>query len=594
MDAIRVGRDERSGGLEGVPEAYRPIPHGKRRDGHCTNPFSERLRRERGRDPRAPTGPARRAPGGGERLAAAGVDGRQHDRARLPAPRASASSVLTPTIGSPRACASARAVAIPIRRPVKLPGPTPTASRSSASQPTPAASSASSAAASSRAGVRRPHPRRGIVAHLEDRIVNQNARHRRRGRGIEPEHDHDDSTRRSPPACASATCRATGRSPSSASSPRRSGHSTNVIELRPEVGIEQPGILVVEPREPVQVEVRDARLVEVPDHERRARHRLGHPERPRRAAHERRLAGAELARDQHDVTGRERRGERRAGALGLLGRRGLATRLAGHAPAAPRPPPGRSARASRAAPRPSPCAGAAPPARVPPLRSARRPPVRPVQPVPPAWRVPGPAPEPAWASRPGTAAARRRTGRRTARRPRSAPPPLAGSSASSIARDREISTPTPHALEGRAHRRSASVRRPDEPARTRGGPTEARRRRPCAAGGVPERPRDRQGDRPRRRDDGREPRRRRLHGHLHAHPRHRRLRLAGRAAQPHRDPVRPGLRAAGRRRARGDARPARPRRRARRHARRAGAATSSSRWWASPSCPCSRASRSRT
>ncbi len=42
-----------------------------------------------------------------------------------------------------------------------------------------------------------------------------------------------------------------------------------------------------------------------------------------------------------------------------------------------------------------------------------------------------------------------------------------------------------------------------------------------------------EGDRPRRRDDGREPRRGRLHGHLHAHPRHGRLRLARRAAQPH-------------------------------------------------------------
>ena len=48
MDAILVGRDACSGRLEGVPEAYRPIPHCKRRDGHCTKPFSERLRRERG------------------------------------------------------------------------------------------------------------------------------------------------------------------------------------------------------------------------------------------------------------------------------------------------------------------------------------------------------------------------------------------------------------------------------------------------------------------------------------------------------------------------------------------------------------------
>ena len=64
-----------------------------------------------------------------------------------------------------------------------------------------------------------------------------------------------------------------------------------------------------------------------------------------------------------------------------------------------------------------------------------------------------------------------------------------------------------------------------------------------------------------------------------------RLRLARRAAQPDRDPLRPRLRAAGRRGARGDARAARPRRRARRARSSAGAATSCSRWWPSPSCP---------
>src|SRR5438093_879613 len=47
------------------------------------------------------------------------------------APAARASSVETPATGTPRASASPRAVASPIRTPVKLPGPTPTASPSS-------------------------------------------------------------------------------------------------------------------------------------------------------------------------------------------------------------------------------------------------------------------------------------------------------------------------------------------------------------------------------------------------------------------------------------------------------------------------------
>ena len=66
------------------------------------------------------------------------------------APRASASRLDTPASGSPRAWASARAVAIPWRRPVKPPGPTPTAIRSTSSQPAPARSSTSSTSASRR------------------------------------------------------------------------------------------------------------------------------------------------------------------------------------------------------------------------------------------------------------------------------------------------------------------------------------------------------------------------------------------------------------------------------------------------------------
>src|SRR5207248_1163024 len=57
--------------------------------------------------------------------------------------------------------------------------------------------------------------------------------------------------------------------------------------------------------EPEEIEVRDgdAALVAVPDRVRRARYRPLDAEAQARAAHERRLAGAELAGDRDDVAG---------------------------------------------------------------------------------------------------------------------------------------------------------------------------------------------------------------------------------------------------------------------------------------------------
>lgn len=157
MDAVLVGRDTRSSRLEGAPEAYRPVAHRQRRHRHCTNPFSERLRGERGggqhRLPGGPRGGERlpRLASSTARIGAASAAPPADASDREPAPRASASKVLTPVTGMFRACANPRAVAMPMRRPVKLPGPTPTASRVTSSQPTPAAASASSAAPSRRA-----------------------------------------------------------------------------------------------------------------------------------------------------------------------------------------------------------------------------------------------------------------------------------------------------------------------------------------------------------------------------------------------------------------------------------------------------------
>ena len=110
------------------------------------------------------------------------------------------------------------------------------------------------------------------------------------------------TSRASPPRCASRT-RAHDRSA-----------VTAVRDLRPlderhtvgrEVVGQQRRVLGAEVAEPVEVEVRDghAALVALADRERRAGDAPAHSERTAGAAHERRLAGAELPGDQHDVAG---------------------------------------------------------------------------------------------------------------------------------------------------------------------------------------------------------------------------------------------------------------------------------------------------
>ena len=85
--------------------------------------------------------------------------------------------------------------------------------------------------------------------------------------------------------------------------------------------LEKPRVLVGHPGEPVEVEVRDRpvdALVGVADDEGRAGHWPADAERAQGAAHERRLAGSELSRDQHDVAGPEPGGEVGSGPLGRV------------------------------------------------------------------------------------------------------------------------------------------------------------------------------------------------------------------------------------------------------------------------------------
>src|SRR5437588_735775 len=74
--------------------------------------------------------------------------------------------------------------------------------------------------------------------------------------------------------------------------------------VRPEVVVEQLRLFAVEARDPVEVDVRDrhVRPITLPDRERRAGHGHRDTKRAARAAHECRLARAELALHQDDVT----------------------------------------------------------------------------------------------------------------------------------------------------------------------------------------------------------------------------------------------------------------------------------------------------
>ncbi len=168
---------------------------------------------------------------------------------------------------------------------------------------------------------------RRIVARVDASTVGEAQRDRRRWRGgVEAEHDHrcpsppapgrsarpahseprgslTSMRRRSPPPWLSVTHR---RAPASAAC-SSSGHSTKAIRPGPEVVGEQRRILALEPRQPVEIEVRDRHpgcRVAVADAEGGAGDGVADAERARGAAHERGLARAELATHEHDVARR--------------------------------------------------------------------------------------------------------------------------------------------------------------------------------------------------------------------------------------------------------------------------------------------------
>ena len=260
---------------------------------------------------------------------AAGVDDGEARRTRLghPAiPASSADVVATPASGSPRACASARAVETPIRRPVNEPGPDPDRDRSirgpAAGRSDRLLDRAEQHRAVQRGGRRRPA---GRGLSTGSRAAGHRDRRVRRG-GVEAE-DH----RRHSTSTARADRRRRGRgAPQRRDRAKLARGELGPLDERDRVGrqvvVEQARVLAREAAEPVEVEVGDGNVarVAVPDREGRRGDRLAHAERPRGAADEGRLARAELAADEHDVAGLEPRGQLAGERLGGLGPVGLA------------------------------------------------------------------------------------------------------------------------------------------------------------------------------------------------------------------------------------------------------------------------------
>ena len=239
MGAGTVGRHRHSGPFELLSKAYRPVPHAQHR---LASPLAARRQapgevggadRDRLHDAAAV------AIERGEHLAAAARRSRPGRRGgRAPPRRARAPrGWRRRPAGRSWACASARAVAMPSRSPVKPPGPMPTQIRSTSSQPPPASASTCLEQRLQRLGVARRAV--GIVAALELAVRGDDGDRGRARRGVEAD-DHSTSIRRpSPPACASRT-RCLTRSPGQASS-ACSGHSTKTIASSAKNGSSRPG-----------------------------------------------------------------------------------------------------------------------------------------------------------------------------------------------------------------------------------------------------------------------------------------------------------------------------------------------------------------
>ena len=320
-----VLRDRRPRALENRPEFYRAVSDRQTAAARCRRRHSasvsgasdagasQRLggrRAGRARQAAANTSPRRAS----STATTTSVIAPQRD-ATIARSSASDASVETPTSGDPCALRQrARG-----RDPDPQPGERaradadgdPVEVRSHPSAGAPRAARRPAPAAASRAAAL---TRRRVVAALElerasrSRPVSQQRDRRRARRRVEPEDLHRRSTsitRRSPPACSSRTRAAIRARPDSAAPRRRPLDERD--RVRAEVVGEQVGVLGFEARHAEQIDVcdRHGRRVALADRERRAGDGGAHAERAARAAHERRLARAKLALDEHHVARRE-------------------------------------------------------------------------------------------------------------------------------------------------------------------------------------------------------------------------------------------------------------------------------------------------
>src|SRR5947208_3744440 len=239
------------------------------------------------------------------------------------APAASASSVEIPASRRSSANASPRAAASPIRTPVKLPGPVPTTSRLSSRGWAPASSSNSSASARTRTAREERSPSTSpfrTSALVATPVAVSNASVSIAG-----------DLRQQLPVVAfdldrpvfAIHVRQTYRDAHGREDARSRLGPFDEADCILEIGLQITPLRGRDALESKEIEVGDVRVsgVAVADGEGRARHGHLDPERAAGAANERRLAGAELARDGDHVANQQPAGKPASKALRLFRRR---------------------------------------------------------------------------------------------------------------------------------------------------------------------------------------------------------------------------------------------------------------------------------
>src|SRR5689334_19601428 len=255
---------------------------------------------------------------------------------------ASDSSVDTPTTGIPSAWPSALAVAMPMRRPVNVPGPIPTATRSICATDVPDRPS-TSAISGSRQAVCRGRPPAGgssrapsgsseaadCQATAVARVAVSKARSgirlpTRRGRQRASQSKLRMWPLRDlhyPPVTAGVLdVNAASDAPQLGVLGRTCWGPLDERDLvRSEIVGKQVGLLLGHAIDSKQIDVRNGhvRRIQLSDRERGAGHWDGDPELPTRSAHQRGLPRAELSRDEHDIAGAQPPGDTRSHRFGL-------------------------------------------------------------------------------------------------------------------------------------------------------------------------------------------------------------------------------------------------------------------------------------